>query len=114
MADKREKEKKEIYKGIMKEKEESRQTKLKLDEVDKEKKVKFSQEGQDEKFKQELLEFRAETRKEIEILKKAWEEKFRMLEKRIIKIEEYIEYQKEKKKRKNEMENKWRERERIV
>jgi len=70
MADKREKEKKEGYKGIMKGKE-SRQTKLKLEEVDKEKRVKFSQEGVDEKFRQELLEFRAETRKEIEILKKA-------------------------------------------
>jgi len=107
------KEKKEGYKGIMKRKE-SRQTKLKLDEVDKEKRVKFSQEGQDEKFRQELLEFRAETRKEIEILKKAWEEKFRTLEERIIKIEEYIECQKEEKRRRNEMEDRWREREESV
>lgn len=63
----------------------SKQTKLKLDEIDKEKKVKFSQ--GEEKFKHELLEIRLETRREIEILRKAWEEKFKMLEERIIKIE---------------------------
>lgn len=65
----------------------SKQTKLKLDEIDKEKKVKFSQEGQEEKFKHELLKIRLETRREIEILRKAWEEKFKVLEERIIKIE---------------------------
>lgn len=121
MADKREKEKKEGHKGIMKGKE-SRQTKLKLEEVDREKRVKFSQEGQEEKFRQELaefkvevrkemLDFKAETRMEIETLKKAWEEKFRILEERIIKIEEY---QKEEERRKEVREDRWSEREGSV
>lgn len=115
MADRKDKERKEGSRGILKGKE-AKQTKLRLEEVDKEKRVKFHSENLDEKLRQEVKEqVRLEIRKEFENMRREWEEKVRMIEEKIIKIEEYIEQQKEievERKRK-EMEGRWSEREEV-